>query len=134
MRRIIAPLGCTGRTWAALLPLIIAAVMLIAYFVVELPAKNSPQLGAFWLSIVLMAAWMTGSLLLEARREGNSGPSSGRPVTPLQGFLLLVVLWALLALALVISAHTPFWLAPEYVLGSLQNASFILRLLSGNLL
>lgn len=130
VRRVIAPLGGMGRTWAALLPLMIAALMLVLYTIFIQPISSDGETSTMWLGMILMAAWMTSSVLLEAKKDGSGAQPAGRPVTPVQGFLLLAIQWGLLALALLITAATPFWLAPEYVIGSLENFVDVLRLLS----
>jgi hypothetical protein len=128
VRRVIAPLGGNGRSWAALMPLLIAALMLLVYTMVEQPINQHGQGGIFGIGLILLASWMAGSIMLEAQRDDPGAKPTGAPVTPVQGFMLLLGLWFLMALALVISAITPFWLTPDIAFGSLQNFVVVLHL------
>ena len=72
-------------------------------------------------------------MLIESRRAARPAERITRasaPMTTGQVAFLLLVMWDLLVLGLIITAVTPFWLAPEYVLGSLRNIFAILQLVS----
>jgi len=123
------------RIWAVLLPMLVSALMLFVY------ALLAPPTPAPLLSLLLIGLWMSGSLVIELRpfrhpSQPNHLPASSAParITPAQGYLLVTAMWALLALALLISAATPFWLAPRYLLGSLRNAFDVLSFLTRSVL
>ena len=130
-RRVIEPLRGSERIWAALLPLIVTTLMMGVYTIAGYPMQGMGQPGATWLGLILVGVWMASSFTLESRRIGQQNHSTSSPLTRLQGFLLWLLTWALLALALEISALTPFWLAPEYVVGCLQNIADVSFFLIG---
>ncbi len=129
VQRVIAPLAGIERIWAALLPLFVTFLILSVYTVAGQPVYYDRQPDAFLLGLLLVAVWMTCSFLLEVRKAGPEEQYTGLPLTRTQGFLLWLLIWGLLALALVISELSPFWLAPEYVMGCLKNITDIMALL-----
>jgi hypothetical protein len=48
-------------------------------------------------------------------------------MTPSQVFLLLLLVWDMLVFYLIVIYATPFWLAPEYLLGMLENITVLLE-------
>ena len=135
VQRVIAPLAGIERIWAALLPLFVTTLILGVYTIAGQPVYNDQQPDAFLLGLLLVGVWMTSSFLLEVRRAEPPAQDTALPLTRTQGVLLWLLIWGLLALALVISELSPFWLAPEYVMGCLENIAdvmaFLVNLLAG---
>jgi hypothetical protein len=139
VRRMMVSLNGSKKTKTILLPVSISVLMLVLYGLVILPELHAPaarasQLTPFLLELLLVGVWMTGSLLIESRRAALLIPQTGESppesrMTPGEVSYLILVIWDLLVVALVISAATPFWLAPEYLLGSLRNVMTLLILL-----
>lgn len=132
LRRISASLGSKRRAPIVLLPVILTALMLAVYFLIESPHLQGAESTQFLLGLLLLGIWMANSLLLELRRAVRSNLKaldSGKKMTNGEVAFLVLVMWDLLALGLVIIAATPFWLAPEYVIGSLRNIVAIFHLI-----
>jgi hypothetical protein len=112
--------------------LLVTVFMLAVYGLIEAPHLSGAESTPFFLGLLLVGAWMAGSMLIESRlaaRTGQTVHSPGNPMTTGQVAFLLLVLWDFLVLGLILTAATPFWLAPEYVMGSLRNVAAILQLL-----
>lgn len=125
VRRMIVSLPREARALAVLLPISISGIMLVLYMLVERPALAERGMP-FGLGLLLVGVWMASSLMIETQQsyralQSAQGWRAAAPMSAGQVFLFLLVVWDLLALGLVISTATPFWLAPRYVLGSLQN-------------
>lgn len=129
VRRMIASVDGSRRAWAVMLPMVVTALMLVLYALVQLPHLSGENPVPFLLSLLLVGLWMASSLLIEAKRVGRRNDAPGEPMTAGQVYFLLLVMWDLLVLGLIITAATPFWLTPEYVLGSLRNLVAVLGLL-----
>jgi Zn-dependent protease len=127
IQRMILPLDRTRRAWIIMLPLLATVLMLTIDGLVHLQdGKSIP----FFLSLLLVGLWMASSMLIESRWNSRSQPvliDSGRPMTAGQVYFLVLVMWDLLVLSLIITAATPFWLTPEYLLGSLRNVVALLQ-------
>jgi hypothetical protein len=131
LRRMIASLESTRRAPIVLLPILITTLMLAVYFLIEAPHLKGAESSQFLLGLLLLGIWMANSLLLEVRRAARSNLESldsGKKMRNGEVAFLVLVMWDLLALGLVIIAATPFWLAPEYVMGSLRNIIAVIHL------
>jgi hypothetical protein len=126
-----------ARAWAMWLPILVSGLILTGYLLTQ---ARGGEAGAIMLSLLLLGVWMSGSLLLELRLpRGPAIPVTGAAhppqpsarITAAQGGLVVALMFGLLILALVVSAATPFWLAPRYVLGGLLNFANIMLILSG---
>ncbi len=130
VRRMIASLDGTRRKRIVLLPVIVTALMLAIYGLVESPHLRSAESPHFLLGLLLLGIWMASSLVIESRRAARANPEAAHVLSPMTSgevyFLTLVIL-DLLLLGLIITAATPFWLAPEYILGSLRNLVALLH-------
>ncbi len=134
VRRLIASLDGTPRALAVLLPMIVTAIMLVLYALLALPRLKNADPSPYFLGLLLVGLWMGSSLLIETRRrEEISSPAPlqlSSPMTPWQVYFLIFFMWDLLVLGLVITAATPFWLAPDLILGSLRNLAAVLQFIS----
>jgi hypothetical protein len=125
VQRMIFSLRRESRGLALLLPIGFSSLILILYGLVDrtvLPEKGS----TFALGFLLVGLWMASSVLIESQHTARHrrlapGWQSTAPMSTGEAYFLLMVVWDLLALGLVIASTTPFWLAPQYVLGSLRN-------------
>lgn len=129
VRRMVASLDGIPRILAQALPILLSAQILFLYTLAALPRQPGSHPAAFLISLLLIGTWLAASMLLEARRTRPVDTST--PMRPGQVYLLTLVVWGLLAAGLVLATLTPFWLAPKYVLGSLENVVAMLRLVGG---
>lgn len=129
VRRIIASLDGLPRILAQALPISLSALALFLYVLALLPREPGSHPRLFLISLLLIGTWLADSMLLEARRARPLDASA--PMRPGQVYLLTMAVWGLLAAGLTLSSVTPFWLAPRYVLGSLQNVVAMLRMVRG---
>jgi hypothetical protein len=87
-----------------------------------LPAKAAPLTKAAVIPDAAASIPVTG--------KTAAAPAAPAGMTSMQGSLVLVTIWDLLVLGLMLINATPFWLAPEFLLGSLRNVVDVLRLLA----
>jgi len=125
-RRMIDSLDPSCRWRVALLQVGITLLLLGLYVFLELPHLQGGNPAHFLLSLLLVGCWMVSSMLLEANRAPRTSPDSSKQMTPGQVYFMSFIMWDLLALGLSISAATPFWLAPEFVMGSLRNIAAVI--------
>lgn len=129
IRRMVYSIDRPRRALTILLPLLATALLLTVDALVHL--RDGIPLP-FLLGLLLVGLWIAASLLIESRRDHSSETTyltRGRPMTSGQVYFLVLVMWDLLVSSLIISAATPFWLTPEYVLGSLRNVMALLHLI-----
>lgn len=134
VHRMITSLDRPARAWAVLLPLLVSALMLVIYSLFQIPVMGEKSPAPFLLGLLLVGFWLASSLAITgqwrlARRKHPQWRSFGVNMTRQQAYALIVVVWVLLALGLIISAATPFWLSPEYLLGSLRNVVDVMVML-----
>jgi hypothetical protein len=131
VRRLMISQRGRRRAWGLLLPLLLTLLALAIYILGELPGATGTDPAPVLLSLLLVGAWLTGSMLVERRM----GPpvwhefAAPQPLTQRQSAWLLLVLWNLLSLSMLLIARMPFWLAPKYLLGTYQNLVDLLKLL-----
>lgn len=145
VRRVIASVEAPARAWAALLPMLISAAALVLYTFAQVQHLASRPSAAVILSLLLIGFWLASSLVIESRvHERSVAPDTGVPfafvpvtgspagaqMTNFQALIVLFAIWDLLALGMVLINATPFWLAPQFLLGSLQNMLAVLHLLA----
>ena len=147
VQRITESLDRASRPWVVLLPLLVSALMLVLYSLVELPRQGAQAGAPFLLGLLLVGFWLASSLAISARTGSASAAAASataasataaaapahrldRRMTALQVFFLILLVWDLLVLGLILSASTPFWLSPEYLMGSLRNVVDVLILLN----
>ena len=99
----------------------------ILYALYEIYATASLHLPTSLLVFILIGAWLGASFLAEVAGQSDPTPQAA-PMTFHQIALLILLLWDMLAVLFIIIFFTPFWLAPQYLLGSLKNAEALLRL------
>ncbi len=140
VRRVIASLEDSSLAKAVLLPFGVTALMLTIYALAQMPAEALTvplPPSYFLLGLLLVGLWLGSSLFIEARWSAQSGgpayllSAKGKSMTPWQVYFLLLLVWDMLVVSLWISAATPFWLAPAYVLGSLQNIHAVIHWVLG---
>lgn len=129
VQRIIAPLTGIERLLAAGFPLLVTLLLMGISGLVGQPFDHQNQLGAFWLGMLLVGAWMACSFLLEAHRSRPEMVPVRLQLNRAQGYILWLLIWLLLVLALWIAESSPFWLSPKYVIGCLRNIADVLALL-----
>lgn len=125
VRRVVNSLDKSNRTWAMMLPMLVSAMMMSVYALVEMPRLEGADHTPILLGL-LVGLWMASSMLIEsrkARREGRTGR-----MTQKQIYFVLLAMWAMLILGMGIAAATPFWLSPKYLIGTLHNVADVLRL------
>jgi hypothetical protein len=119
--------------WWPILLLISAAVLIpLVFLLIETTRAGSwllEEQPVHLYGILLIGVWLAASYLGESRRVGRPAPGKPRPLTTLQAVFTTVLIWDMLAVLSLVILHTPFWLAPEYVLGSLKNVELMLGLI-----
>lgn len=119
----------SGRGNSLLMALMTAAVLSpLIYSILRLSWLGIFNLTPDLLGFTLIGVWMGASLLLEMRRGEVNSLVGGRLMTPRQVIFIMLLLWDMLAAMQLVVMTTPFWLAPQYVLGSLENAQALLNL------
>lgn len=141
IRRAVASLDERHRGLAAVLPVAITVVMVLLYALAEFPhtiaAQTVPGMHApqpqnamlILLGLLLVGVWIAAGVLLEVSSgAGGKDPlAAGKPMKPKEGYFLILVMWNMLMMLLFLIAATPFWLQPEYVMGSVWNVVDLLR-------
>ncbi len=132
IRRAVASLDDRHRGLAAVLPVAITGVMVLLYALAELPHTRATTDSAVLvlLGLLLVGVWIAAGVLLEVTGSpgGKVDPlAAGKPMTPREGYFLILVMWNMLMMLLLLIAATPFWLMPEFVMGSLWNVVDLLR-------
>ncbi len=115
-----------------ILPVFVSLVMLVIYGLIEAPHLTGAESEPFLLGLLLVGTWLASSLWIASRwaaRDPLAVPRSASPMSTGEVYFLILVVWDLLAIGLIITAATPFWLTPEYVLGSLRNLAAVLHLI-----
>mgnify|MGYP000315473678 CR=1 FL=1 len=93
-------------------------------------------LAAFWQAgaevsnqvwgLVLIGAWLAAGALAELYRAHGVELAARRPMNAVQIVFTTLLVWDMLAVLLAVILFTPFWLAPQYVRGALQNMTLLL--------
>lgn len=127
---VMGSLSRRQRVHTVFLPLLFTIFMLLLYWL-EVFSRTGVQLSAnFVFGLVLVAAWLAGSMLIEKQRiEEAVATPKPHPITVVQVFWLVLLLWGMLIFFLEIMVATPFWLAPEFVRGCYQNLLDLLTLI-----
>lgn len=121
----------SGRGNTLLMALMTAVILSpLIYSVSRLSWSGIFHLTPDLLGFTLIGVWMGTSFLLEMRRGEVDSQVGGRLMTPRQVIFIMLLLWDMLAAMQIVVMTTPFWLAPQYVLGSLENAQAFLNLVS----
>jgi len=109
-----------------------ASVLAPALYAAWQMLQAGPHLPASVLWLLLIGVWLVASVVSEMRGEGSPTFTALRPMKPLHAAFLILLIWDMLAVLFFIMIKTPFWLAPEYLLGYLENikitAGWLLRL------
>ena len=129
MRRLMLALDGDLRGMAVMLPMTFTVLLLLADNLLALPHIEGVNSSSYWISIIMVGLWVGASLVFEARRRPLASEDSMRRVTANQAFVLILIIWGLLILGITFSEATPFWLAPDYVLGVVQNVLGALHLI-----
>lgn len=131
VRRMIRSLPVETRRRAVFLPFYLTALMLLLYALVELSGGEQGLTSRIILGLLLVGTWLSASIFYEARRAGNELSSPARAMNAPQVFVLTLFIWNLLLLFLIVMSASLFWLAPEYVLGALQNITALAEWVAG---
>jgi hypothetical protein len=125
VRRLVTSVDRQTHWLIVVLPVGVTALMLVLYALVQSPNLTLQQLAPFLLGLLLIGLWLASSLFLEAwvpsRRTSEEKLPVSRPITARQAYFLILVTWDFLALLLILISVTPFWLEPQYIMGSLKN-------------
>lgn len=130
VRRMIGSLEQAQRALAVLLPMLVTVLLFLLYALLELPHFTGSNPGLFWLGLLLIGLWMASCLMVEASRPAVVDEERPFPMTSGQVYSLILVMWGFLVLGFIITAATPFWLEPQYLIGSLQNIAAFLHVAS----
>jgi hypothetical protein len=128
-RRMVVSLDGKPRQWAVVMPVAATVFMLTLYTLVEVNRQPPVEATPFLLGLLLVGLWMAGGLFIESTRLSNADQAPSQPMTPRQVYIFVLLVWDILVFYLIVIAVTPFWLTPEYLLGSLQNVTALLDLL-----
>lgn len=154
LRRAGAALRGRARAWVVILPLLFTLGLLALTLLADVHIQDWPLfacgllLAGLWMALSVLRETHPGARARKAQYAGapgplfvpvtslNAGPAAAqaapaRRMSRRQAFLVVLMVWALLALALVLAARTPFWLAPDYLLGIMRNVLDALGLLAG---
>lgn len=129
MRRLALSLDGAGRATAVMLPTGAAGLVLAAYNLAGLRGGAGTRPGGYLLGAAIIGLWIGCSLLFEGRRPAFAEVDPARRASPWQAFGCIAGVWGLLILGMAITTATPFWLTPEYLMGTLSNVMAVLRLL-----
>jgi hypothetical protein len=129
MHRLAESLPGDARRVVVFLPLAITAAILTLYGSIWLPVIGVPDARPFLLSLFLIGCWLACSLWFEMKQNTEIKPSGAEPLTPLQGYFFILFVWDLLFFSIIVMMITPFWLTPEYVVGTIQNLAIVANLL-----
>jgi hypothetical protein len=129
MRRLVGSLDGDGRFVAVILPMAFTALLLVVYNLLALPRVEGAAAASYALSVILIGVWVGLNLVIESRRRPFAGEDPQQPVSANQAFAFIAAIWGLLILGITIATVTPFWLAPEYVLGIYRNVIGLAHLL-----
>lgn len=129
MRRLVGSLKGDSRLAAMILPMAFTALLLIVNDLLALPRIKGVTASSYALCVILIGLWVGAYLMIEARRRPFAGDDPEQPMSPHQALGLIAVVWGMLILGLTITVVTPFWLAPDYVLGIYQNVIGLAHLL-----
>jgi hypothetical protein len=130
VRRMVQSLPDDRRRRVVFLPFLLTALMLVFYLLVSFPGGRAAAQAPVFLGLLLVGVWLSASMFYEARRAGPRLALPTQAMTSRQVYLMTLFVWDLLLLSLVVISATPFWLAPEYVIGSLRNFAALLGLVS----
>lgn len=132
--KLVQSLDISGRKWAVAIPTLAALPLLVIYALVAALRIEPGGSRIFMFGLMLLAAWLGCSLLLEALATARRAvkpvpPVVSRPMNTRQAYAFLIILWDMLLLYMIVIEATPFWLAPDYMLGLLQNLMDIISFL-----
>lgn len=130
LRRVSTALQGTLRLRVVLFLIVVTVGMLVLYGLVALPGISIETARSFLLSLVLVGFWLASSLLIQTRHPESETPLPIRPIKPQQVYLLILLIWDILTFCLVVMSATPFWLAPQYVSGYIDNVTWVVTLLA----
>jgi len=124
--RLVQSLDISGRKWAVAIPALAALPLLVIYALVAALRIEPGGSRVFLFGLMLLAAWLGCSLLIEAlvtarRAVRPVPPVVSSPMNTRQAYAFLIILWDMLLLYMLVIEATPFWLTPDYMLGLLQN-------------
>jgi hypothetical protein len=126
-QRMVHSVRGQARKWAVVLPFAATAVMLTLYALVEWLRYPATSAEPLLLGLLLVSLWMAAGLVVESWRTKPGKLPPTQPMTASQVFLLLLLVWDMLVFYLIVIYATPFWLAPEYLLGMLENITVLLE-------
>lgn len=130
LRRLVLSLDGAGRAAMVMLPTGAAGLVLVAYNLMALPGVTGARPdSSYLLSVAVIGLWIGCSLFFEGRRPAFAEVDPNRRATPWQAFGFITGIWGLILVGMAITTTTPFWLAPEYVMGTLTNVMAVLHLL-----
>ncbi|MBE0695784.1 MAG: hypothetical protein IH586_02570 [Anaerolineaceae bacterium] len=130
LRRVSAALEGTLRLRAVLLLIVVTVGMLVMYGLVVLPEISVETGRSFLFSLVLVGFWLASSLLIQTLHPEPETPLPIQPIKPHQVYLLILLIWDILTFCLVVMSATPFWLAPQYVRGYIDNITWVVTLVA----
>ena len=123
-RMVISVDGGRGK-WV-LLSLVAAAVLAPLGYVIYHLTSAGTELSATVLGFVLIGAWLAAGFFSELWRSGPQQLAGTRKMNARQLTFIALLFWDMLAILFYIIITTPFWLAPEYMVGLLDNIKLLI--------